>query len=89
MKVTKGATTMANFTIQGLRMKSEYMIEKIRQDAILETFEQFKKAAEHYYRTSEGGAEVTRLIKELENLGTDMEIIVDVDLEIRDKVFAE
>lgn len=28
-------------------------------------------------------------IKELENLSTDMETIVDVDLEIRDKVFAE
>ena len=70
-------------------MKSEYMMEKIRQDAILETFEQFKKADEHYYRTSEGGAEVTRLIKELENLGANMEIVTDTDLEIRDKVFAE
>ena len=89
MKVTKGATTMANFTIQGLRMKSEYMMEKIRQDAILETFEQFKKADEHYYRTSEGGAEVTRLIKELENLGANMEMVTDTDLEIRDKIFAE
>ena len=80
---------MANFTIQGLRMKSEYMMEKIRQDAILETFEQFKKADEHYYRTSEGGAEVTRLIKELENLGANMEMVTDTDLEIRDKIFAE
>lgn len=89
MKVTKGATTVANFTIQGLRMKSEYMMEKIRQSAVLETFEQFKKADEHYYRTSEGGAEVTRLIKELENLGANMEIVTDTDLEIRDKIFAE
>ena len=70
-------------------MKSEYMMEKIRQSAVLETFEQFKKADEHYYRTSEGGAEVTRLIKELENLGANMEIVTDTDLEIRDKIFAE
>ena len=28
-------------------------------------------------------------IKELENLGTDTETVIDVDLEIRDKVFAE
>ena len=74
-------------TLQEMRMKTEYMIEQIRIDAINETFEKFKKADKHYYETSEGGKEVTKLIKELEELGANMEYVTEVDLQIRDKVF--
>lgn len=74
-------------TLQGLRMKTEYITEQIRIDAINDTFERFKEADRHYYETSEGGENVTNLFKELEELGANMEFVVETDLQIRDEVF--
>ena len=74
-------------TLQEMRMNVDYMMEQIRINAINDTFEKFKKADRHYYETSEGGSEVTKLIKELEELGANMEYITEVDLEIRNEVF--
>jgi adenylosuccinate synthase len=74
-------------TLQGMRMNVAYMMEQIRINAINDTFEKFKKADRHYYETSEGGSEVTRFIKELEELGANMEYITEVDLQIRNEVF--
>lgn len=73
-------------TLSQTVLRTNYMMEQIRINAINCTFEQFKKAARHYYQTSEGGQEVTRLIHELEDLGANMEIVIDTDLEIRDEV---
>ena len=73
-------------TFQEMRMNVEYMMEQMRIDAINDTFEKFKKADRYYYETSEGGSEVTKLIKELEALGANMEYITEVDLQIRDEV---
>lgn len=74
-------------TLQGMRMKTECMMEQMRINAINDTFEKFKEADRHYYKTSEGGKEVTKLIKELEELGANMEYITETDLQIRDEVF--
>ena len=74
-------------TLSAMSLRTEWMIEQIRRNAIDATFEAFKKAAKHYYETSEGGEEVTRLIHELEELGANYEVIIDTDLEIRDEVF--
>ena len=74
-------------TLQGMKMNVDYMMEQIRINAINDTFEKFKKADKHYYKTSEGGSEVTKLIKELEALGANMEYITEVDLQIRNEVF--
>ena len=74
-------------TLQEMKMNVDYMMEQIRINAINDTFEKFKKADRHYYETSEGGSEVTKLIKELEELGVNMEYITEVDLQIRDEVF--
>lgn len=74
-------------TLQGMRMKTEYMMERMRIDAINDTFEKFKEADRHYYKTSEGGEIVTKLFKELEELGANMEFVVETDLQIRDEVF--
>ena len=73
-------------TLQGMRMNVDYMMEQIRINSINDTFEKFKKADKHYYETSEGGSEVTKLIKEREELGANMEYITEVDLQIRDEV---
>jgi adenylosuccinate synthase len=74
-------------TLQGMRMNVDYMMEQIRINAINDTFEKFKKADRHYYETSKGGDEVTKFIKELEELGANMEYVTEVDLQIRDDVF--
>ena len=74
-------------TLQEMRMNVDYMMEQIRINAINDTFEKFKKASRHYYETCKGGNEVTRLIKELDDLGANMEYIFEVDLEIRNEVF--
>ena len=74
-------------TLQGMRMRTDYMMELMRIDAINDTFEKFKNADRHYYETCEGGDEVTRLFKELENLGANIDYVIDTDLQIRDEVF--
>lgn len=74
-------------TLQGMRMNVDYMMEQIRINAINDTFEKFKKADRHYYETCEGGNEVTKLMKELEKLGANMEYVTEVDLQIRNDVF--
>jgi adenylosuccinate synthase len=74
-------------TFQEMRMNVDYMMEQMRINAINDTFEKFKKASRHYYETSDGGSEVTKLIKELEELGANMEYVIEVDLQIRDEVF--
>ena len=75
------------FTLQGLMMKTDYMMEEIRRRAVDDTLARFQTADRHYYETCEGGAEVTRLIHELEDLGVDPEWLVEEDLRIRDTVF--
>lgn len=74
-------------TLQEMKMKTEYMMEQMRINAINDTLEKFKEVAKHYYETSEGGKEVTKLIKELEELGANMEYVTEIDLQIRDEVF--
>ena len=74
-------------TLQGMRMTTEQIMEQIKVDALNDTFEKFKKATKHYYKTSENGNEVTKLYKELEKLGANMEYVIETDLQIRDKVF--
>lgn len=76
------------YTLSEMSLKTEWMMEQIRRNAIDTTFEEFKKASKHYYETCEGGQEVTRLYHELEELGANMDVVVDVDMEIRDEVFA-
>ena len=68
-------------------MYIDYMMEQMRIDSINEIFEKFKEADRHYYKTSEGGREVTKLLKDLEELGANMEYVIEVDLQIRDEVF--
>ena len=68
-------------------MNVDYMMEQMRINAINDTFEKFKAADRRYYETSEGGSEVTKLIKELDELGANMEYVFEVDLQIRDEVF--
>lgn len=75
---------MAKMTLSAMSMKTNYMMSVMREKAIADTWKKFVEADKHYYRTSEGGDEVTKLIHELIELGVDEEAIFEKDLDIRD-----
>lgn len=74
------------FTIQGMMMKTEAMMEQMRRDTIDYTLEQFKDASRRYYTRGYDNGEAVALIKELEAMGANMEVVFDLDLSIRDEV---
>lgn len=76
-------------TLQGMRERTEYMMEKIREDAIMETFEKWKEAVRNYYINGYDNGETTKYYKELENLGANMEILIDEDFKIREEIFGK
>ena len=63
-----------------------YMMEHIRQQAIMETFEKWKLATFSYYRNGCDNGETAKLYKELDRLGANFELLIDYDLAIRDAV---
>lgn len=71
-------------TIQGMRMKTEWMIEEMRRRAIDETMKQFVSAAHTYYSQGYDNGETVKLIHQLEDLGVDPEVIFDIDFAIRE-----
>lgn len=73
-------------TLQGMRMRTEYMIEQIRINAIEDTFEEWKAAVRNYYTVGYDNGETTKLYKELEKLGANMESVIDEDFRIREEV---
>lgn len=73
-------------TFQGMRMKTEYMMQKIKEDAIDETFSKWEEATRNYYTIGYDNGETTKLYKELEKLGCNMTAVFERDLEIRDEV---
>ena len=75
---------MANMTLSTMSMRTNYMMAAMREKAIADTWKKFVEADAHYYRTSEGGDKVAKLIHELIELGVDEEAIFDKDLDIRD-----
>ena len=74
------------YTLSEMSLKTESMMEQIRRNAIDYTLSQFIEASRHYYETCDGGDLCTKLIKELEELGANMEAVIDIDLAIRDDV---
>ena len=64
------------------------MMEELRRQAINETFEQWKEATRKYYTQGYDSGETTKLYKELERLGANIDILFDTDLEIREEVFS-
>ncbi|MCM1559617.1 MAG: hypothetical protein NC123_08735 [Butyrivibrio sp.] len=69
-----------------MRLRTEYMMEQIRIDAIEDTLRKWKEALKKYYEVGYDNGETTRLYKELEKLGADTEKLIEIDLSIRDEV---
>lgn len=73
-------------TLQGMRMRTAYMMEQMRIDAIEATLTKWKEALRKYYEVGYDNGETTKLYKELEKLGADAEQLIEIDLSIRDEV---
>lgn len=76
-------------TLQGLRMKTEAMMEEIRRRAIDDTIEKFKEAARTYYQRGYDNGETVKLVHDLMDLGVPQEAIIDIEFSIRDEVEEE
>ena len=63
------------------------MMEKIREDAIIEIFEKWKDAVRNCYTNGYDNGETTKYYKELEKLDANMEILIDEEFKIRDEVY--
>lgn len=76
-------------TLQGLRAKTQWMTDQLRQKAIESTIERFKEAARIYYRQGYDNGESSALVRELMELGVELDYITDIEFAIRDEVEAE
>lgn len=73
---------MATFNLMDLTMKTHYMMEHIRRRAIDDTLEKFKVAARNYYTQGYDNGETVKLVKELEELGANMDMVAELDIDI-------
>ncbi len=73
-------------TIQDLMLDTKAKMEQMRRNAIDDTFAKFKEASRRYYTQGYDNGETVALVKELEALGANMEMVFDEDLAIRDEV---
>lgn len=75
-------------TMSRMAMKTAWMMEEMRRNAIDTTFEKFKKLTRDYYingyDASEG--ELDKTIRELERLGANMDVVLDTEFEIREEL---
>ena len=88
LKDRKDGNYSMAITLQGMRQRTEWMMQEIQRQAVEETYAKWEEAARKYYRQGYDDGESTRLYKELESLGADMEWLIERDLEIRDEVYA-
>lgn len=73
-------------TLQDLSEKTYYMMEQMRQNAIDSTIAKFKDAARSYYRNGCDNGETRNLVRELLDLGVDLDAITDIEFEIREEI---
>lgn len=76
-------------TFQGMRMRTSLMLSIIHEQAVEETYLKWQAAVRNYYTQGYDNGETTKLYKELESLGADMEKLFDEDFRIRKEVAAE
>ena len=74
-------------TLSAMRIKTEMMLEAIREQAIEETYRQWQDAVRNYYTKGYDNGETTKLYKELEALGADLDQLYDEDSKIREEVY--
>jgi hypothetical protein len=67
-------------------MRTNMMLAIIHEQTVEETYRKWKVAVRTYYEQGYDNGETTKLYKELEELGADMEKLFDEDFRIREEV---
>ena len=73
-------------TFQGMRMRTDRMMAIIHYQAVEETYHKWQASVRNYYEQGYDYGETTKLYKELESLGVDMEKLFDEDFRIMEEV---
>jgi len=69
-------------------VRTNYIIEQIRLNALQDTMKKWKGALMHYYTQGYDNGESTKLYNELIKFGADPEKLFDIDFDIRESVQA-
>lgn len=77
------------YTLSKYAMRTNAIINAIYEDAFEETYRKWKKALRNYYTNGYDNGETTKLYKELEALGADMDELFDEEFAIRERVEEE
>ena len=72
------------WTLSTASTKTNWMMEQIRYEAIEATVAKFEDACHNYYKNGYDNGESVRLVKELMDLGVDLDYITDIEFAIRD-----
>lgn len=72
------------YTLSAMSIKTNWMIEQIRYEAIEATIAKFEDACHNYYKNGCDNGESARLVRELMDLGVDLDYITDIEFAIRD-----
>ena len=73
-------------TLSTMAMRTHYMIEQMRIDALESTMKKWKGALAHYYTQGYDNGDTTKLYNELIKLGADPDELFDIDFEIHDSI---
>ena len=73
-------------TLSQMTLKTNYMMEQLRLNALEDTLKKWKGALMHYYTQGYDNGETTKLYNELIKFGADPDELFDIDFEIRDSV---
>ena len=84
---TQKESSLSLITLQGMRQRTEWMMQEIQRQTVEETYAKWEEAARKYYRQGYDNGESVKLLKELESLGVDAEYLIERDLDIRDEVY--
>ena len=76
-------------TLSEMSLKTQYMMEQMRLQAIEDTFNKYREALKNYYTQGYDNGESVKYYKELEELGVEFEVLFETDMEIRDSVYNE
>ena len=73
-------------TFSTVAMKTHYMMEQMRLNALEDTLKKWKGALMHYYIQGHDNGDTTKLYNELIKFGADPDELFDIDFEIRDSI---
>lgn len=75
-------------SLSQMALKTNYMMEQMRLDALNNTMKKWKGALMHYYTQGYDNGESTKLYNELIKFGANPEKLFDIDFDIRESVEA-